>query len=116
MRGSVNLDAIVKVASKLDAGTNVSAAITIAASEQEFWELLSIHFSFSGSGTPASSSVSVTIGGVGVFSRISVVKHASQILFPRGLSKYPFSNNEAMVITMEKGGANTTAKLNVTYR
>lgn len=116
MRNPANPDAIVKVASKLDAGVNASAMITIAASAEEFWELLSIHASFSGAGTPLASNVSVTIGGIAVFSRFFIVKQAREILFPRGLVRHPITKNEAMVVEMEAGGANTTAKLNVTYR
>lgn len=117
MRNPANPDAIVKVASKLDAGVNAIAEIAIAASEQEFWELLSIHCSYSGAGTPSGGSLIVEFGGsTVVLSQMFEVKKDGEFLFPRGLVNSSLTKNEAMVVGLEAGGVNTTAKLNITYR
>lgn len=90
---------------------NTAAVVTIASDSAELWVLEAIDFSYDG--TPSGGSITITSGGTTIYKQAITASGAYRREFDYGLKS---NLGEEVVITLAAGGAGVTGTLFVQYR
>ena len=112
MRGPADLQAITKVASKLDAAANVLASISVAPGTEEFVVVDTVQVSYAG-GTPSGLLTLNFVAGAQWVVQLEA-EGEWDIQFPRGF--YTGVKDQTMQVLLSAGGVGTTGKVNILYR